>query len=309
MVRGFATLSVITKNRRFAMPSILFLISPPSSVRQEPMFGNDNADTLPTAFRAAGWKVTQALHQSIHRKPSGLASNHTDLCEYDLLWPIGFGPRRGFLDWLQLINELPERKVINAPSALVLAHGKGAWLQQSADSYIAADPQTLIDAMQKDGGDWVVKPLAGSFGEGVIQLHSDQATALTSLMNKRSGEYFVLQRFLPEITLGETRTLVVGGQIIGSYLRVPTNQLHANLAKHGQAQVTNLSSAQAALIEQIIADLQSQHIGFAAIDLVGDTLMEVNIANPGGLSTLNSLYRTDFGPATVRAALGFIDKA
>jgi len=39
---------------------------------------------------------------------------------------------------------------------------------------------------------------------------------------------------------------------------------------------------------------------------VDDILMEVNIANPGGLGTLNRLYDQDFGPALVQAAEGFI---
>ena len=116
----------------------------------------------------------------------------------------------------------------------------------------------------------------------------------------------MLQRFLPEIALGETRTLIAAGRIIGSYLRVPTDQLHANLAQQGEAQITVLGNAQSTLVERIAADLLTQNIGFAAVDTVGDTLMEVNIANPGGLGTLNRLYHRDFGPDLVHAIEGFI---
>jgi glutathione synthase/RimK-type ligase-like ATP-grasp enzyme len=52
----------------------------------------------------------------------------------------------------------------------------------------------------------------------------------------------------------------------------------------------------------------AEHIGFAAIDLVDDVLMEVNVANPGGLGTLNKLYDEDFGPALVRAVTQFIQQ-
>jgi glutathione synthase len=116
----------------------------------------------------------------------------------------------------------------------------------------------------------------------------------------------VLQRFLANIAEGETRTLVAGGQIIGSYLRLPTDQLHANLAQHGSAQPTTLSKRQRQITEEIATDLVDEDIGFAAIDLVDDILMEVNVANPGGLGTLNQLYGKDFGPALVRAVALFI---
>lgn len=286
-------------------PQILFLISPDS---QGGPTGNDNGETLPKAFRDAGWRVSEETHNSIHRRPSGLASNGRALDSYDLIWPVGFGPRQGFFDWLQLMSELPARKVINAPAALALKHGKAAWGEHSARHYIAADAQMLIDAMQAEPGQWVLKPLAGSFGHGVKHLQSDETEVVTIEMRKRPGDYFMLQRFLPAIALGETRTLVVAGRTIGSYLRVPTDQLHANLAQQGEPQITVLGHAESTLVERVAADLLTQHIGFAAIDTVGDTLMEVNIANPGGLGTLNRLYDQDFGPALVRAAEAFISE-
>ena len=149
--------------------------------------------------------------------------------------------------------------------------------------------------------------MAGSFGEGVIRLASCEHERLRQTMSQQPDAYFVLQRFLPEIAHGETRTLVVGGQIIGSYLRVPTNNFHANLAKEALAQRTELSAAQLSLVKTLTADMLDQHIGCAAIDLVGDTLMEVNIANPGGIGTLQRLYERDFGINIINAANAFLN--
>ena len=67
-------------------------------------------------------------------------------------------------------------------------------------------------------------------------------------MSVRPGEYFMLQRFLPAIAQGETRTLVVAGRQIGSYLRVPTDDLHANLAQRGRAETTTLSPGQSKIV-------------------------------------------------------------
>ena len=291
-------------------PCILFLITADPNLDASDVAqpaSNDNAQVLPRLFRAGGWRVRKAQHRAIHRAPAGLACNDEALAKFDLIWPVGFGPHQGFLDWVHLLDDLPPRKLINPPSALVMKHGKAAWIEHSADTYMAAEPERLIATMQENPGEWVLKPMAGSFGEGVIRLASSEHERLRQAMSQQPGAYFVLQRFLPEIAQGETRTLIVGGQIIGSYLRVPTNNFHANLAKKALTQRTELSAAQLSLVKTLNADMLDQHIGFAAIDLVGETLMEVNIANPGGIGTLQQLYERDFGIDIINAANAFLD--
>ena len=291
-------------------PCILFLITADPNLDASDVAqaaSNDNAQVLPRLFRAGGWRVRKAQHRAIHRAPAGLACNDEALAKFDLIWPVGFGPHQGFLDWVHLLDDLPPRKLINPPSALVMKHGKAAWIEHSADTYMAAEPERLIATMQEKPGEWVLKPMAGSFGEGVIRLASSEHERLRQAMSQQPGAYFVLQRFLPEIAHGETRTLIVGGQIIGSYLRVPTNNFHANLAKKALTQRTELSAAQLSLVKALNADMLDQHIGFAAIDLVGDTLMEVNIANPGGIGTLQQLYARDFGIDIINAANAFLN--
>lgn len=294
--------AVHTNESNMPKPQVIFLISPQPVTAPS----NDNAKTLPAAFKAQGWQVSIDRHRSLRREPQGLFVGATSLQDVDLVWPVGFGPRRGFLDWLQLLNDLPRRRMINAPASTVLQHGKAAWIEFAAKSHIADDPSTLIAAMAKEPGDWILKPLAGSFGQDVIRLRSGDESELLQIMGRRHGEYFVLQQFLPDIAKGETRTLVAGGEILGSYLRLPTNQLHANLAQQGSARRTALSESQQRIVRKIAADLLAQDIGFAAVDLVDTTLMEVNVANPGGFGTLNALYDRDFGPALVRAVSQFI---
>ena len=291
-------------------PCILFLITADPNLDASGVLhaaSNDNAQVLPRLFRAGGWRVRKAQHRAIHRAPAGLACNDEALAQFDLIWPVGFGPHQGFLDWVHLLDDLPPRKLINPPSALVMKHGKAAWIEHSADTYMAAEPERLIATMQENPGEWVLKPMAGSFGEGVIRLASSEHERLRQAMSQQPGAYFVLQRFLPEIAHGETRTIIVGGQIIGSYLRVPANNFHANLAKKALTQRTELSAAQLSLVKTLNADMLDQHIGFAAIDLVGDTLMEVNIANPGGIGTLQQLYARDFGIDIINAANAFLN--
>ena len=184
------------------IPSILFLITAdpnPDASGVAHQASNDNAQMLPSLFRAGGWRVSEAQHRAIHRSQAGLACNDEALAQFDLIWPVGFGPRRGFLDWVHLLDDLPARKLINPPSALVMRHGKAAWIEHSANTYMAAQPERLIAAMQENPGDWVLKPMAGSFGEGVIRLASSETERLRQAMSQQPGTYFVLQRFLRDL--------------------------------------------------------------------------------------------------------------
>ena len=83
--------------------------------------------------------------------------------------------------------------------------------------------------------------------------------------------------------------------------------MRANLAQMANAEKTTLEGAAANLVATIQQDLIDNRIGFAAIDTVGQWLMEVNIANPGGLGTLNRLFDADVGPKVVQAVEHFFD--
>ena len=76
---------------------------------------------------------------------------------------------------------------------------------------------------------------------------------------------------------------------------------HANLAAHAVPSQTQLDPTERALVETVKQDLAIAGIGFAAIDTVGGYLMEVNIANPGGLGTLQTLYGKKVGERFMQA--------
>ena len=156
------------------------------------------------------------------------------------------------------------------------------------DATTTRDAKTLSETLELQGGDWVLKPVAGSFGTDVYRVHS--VLDIDRILCTAPTQYWMLQQFIPEIEQGETRTLICGEEIIGSYLRTPAKDLRANLAVHGQASVTDLSTADRKIVSRVHRELILHRVGFAAIDTVGGYLMEVNMANPGGLQTLEDLY-------------------
>ena len=77
-------------------------------------------------------------------------------------------------------------------------------------------------------------------------------------------------------------------------LKLPQKNAYANVALGATISKTSITLDQEKALSTISSELKALQIGFAAIDLVKDTLMEVNIANPGGLQSLESLYKRDF---------------
>ena len=284
---------------------IIFLITPPAaelltkSVAEEQI--EENHIFLPKAFKQCQWEVTCATHSELSLGPSGVKIAGNPASGYDLVWPVGFGPKNGFLDRSALLASIAPSQFITPISKQILHHGKSAWVGHCPETHISNNPNTLLKVLSDGSGAWVLKPMAGSFGRDVQVINGEEGPVLRKIFAQAPGMYFCLQRFLPEITLGEIRTLVVGGEIMGSYLRKPTDGLHANLAQMANAEKTILKGPAAKLVATIQQDLIDNRIGFAAIDTVGKWLMEVNVANPGGLGTLNRLYDQDFGPVVVKA--------
>ncbi len=260
---------------------VLFLITPGR-------VHNDNASRLPDVFRRHGWQVTTCTHEELSWRGDQVYCAESPATHFNLIWPIGLGPQQTFLDRITLLEQIDPQRLISHPHVYVSKHGKTAWHKYAPPTFIAAQAEPLITAFESLGGPWVMKPVAGSFGEQVQRVEDKQT--ITHLIDGANTKYWMLQRYVPEIVSGETRTLVCGQSVIGSYLRTPTDKFHANLAAHGLSSPTTLSRGDLNLVDAVQQDLCAAGVGFAAIDTVGGYLMEVNVANPGGLGTLRQLY-------------------
>jgi len=278
------------------MPEIIFLLGDVAEAR------NDNHLRLPKGFCDAGWQVTELPHDCVRVHGGQLRLGDHDPAKFDLLWLLGFGRRGSFFDRMQLLRQLDQRRLVNSADALVYLHGKYHWLELMPETH-AGNDVTQLAKIISSGGDWVAKPAAGSYGRDVHLLREgdDPIPVLESLTGGTDAVYCLVQRYIPEIADGEQRTLVAGGKIIGSYLRVPQKGLRANLSAQAKPMVTELDTVTLALVRQLTDDLLEAGAGFAAVDTAHGFLMEVNIANPGGLATLELLYGEDPTPAVVAA--------
>ncbi len=273
-------------------PSILFLSSPVNT-------HNDNHERIPGYFRAAGWQVHCADHESLTVSALQIKAGNIIADDADVIWPLGFGPARTFADRMQLLSRLEAGRMMLTPHAFHTLHGKAAWLDHAAESHISSRAADLIAIARQRGGRWVLKPNGGSLGRQVQII--DEPRQITTVLDAAPRQYWVLQRYIPAIAEGEIRTLICGGTVLGSYRRLPNPQGIANLAAGGKPLPAAAADADEGLIAEVHARLLQLGVGFAAIDTAGGHLVETNIANPGGLQTLEQLYGRNTGPQLVEA--------
>ena len=280
------------------MGRILFLIADATGAH------NDNHERLPAAFRNAAWTVSVEPHDALRLSRTQVLVRDTPLATFDLIWVVGLGRALTFFDRMQLLRRVPQHRFVTSIDALMYLHAKYAWSEYMPETHAGNDIAWLGEVLAQ-GGEWVVKPTAGSYGRDVARIRDDRAgrAMLARLTAGEARRYCLLQRYVPEIEQGEKRTLVAGNAIIGSYLRLPGADFRTNLALEGQAVATQLTPAERRLVSDIQQELVARGIGYAAIDIAFPYLMEVNLANPGGLATLADVYGIDPGPAVV-AAIG-----
>ncbi len=288
------------------MPAIAFLLGDTAQAR------HDHHLRLPAAFRQAGWETVELDTETLALTPAGVTLDGRDPAAFTLVWLLGMGRQQTFLDRMQLLALLPRGQLVVATGALVYRHAKYAWWPDLPETYASADAQVLKARLAR-GGDWVVKPPAGSFGRDVARVRDDPAGHAAIDRLCAGGRYALLQRYVPEVEQGEKRTLVAGGRIIGTYLRRPdatgAGDFRANLAAGAEAAPAALDAMERDLVTRLAEELVRQRIGFAAVDTAYPYLMEVNVANPGGLGTLAELYGEDPAPQVVEALSGWRELA
>ena len=281
------------------MPGILFLVN--SSAPG----GNDNHLRLPRAFAALGWEVVSADHDEVRWDGGRVRVGTEDAGRFDLIWLLGFGRRESFYDRMQLLRQLDQGRFVNPVDAYTYLHGKLPPAESLAahlpESYAAASAAYLLERLD-DRTPWVLKPSGASFGRDVALIRDDgQGRDAIRRLIERDG-FAVLQRYVADIERGEVRCLLAGGEIVGCYRRLPASaDIRANLAAGGRAEPHALGESERALAEAVGTWLATRGVGFAAADIAGLYVIEINVANPGGLATLESLTGTDPGPRAAAA--------
>jgi glutathione synthase len=145
-------------------------------------------------------------------------------------------------------------------------------------------------------GDIVLKPLHGHGGAGVLKVSRDDGNleAIVDLFNKMVPEAFIAQAFLPAVSEGDKRIMIVDGEPAGAINRKPpTGAIRSNLAAGGAAEATELSGREREICARIGPELKRRGLLFVGIDVIGGLMTEINVTSPTGARALKKLAGVD----------------
>ena len=112
-------------------------------------------------------------------------------------------------------------------------------------------------------------------------------------------EPVIAQKFIPAVSKGNKRVLLVDGEPVGAINRIPASgQVRSNLARGGRAEAVGLTGRDREICAIIGPELKRRGLLFVGIDVIGDYLTEINVTSPTGAQQLKR-----FGGADAAAAL------
>ncbi len=155
-----------------------------------------------------------------------------------------------------------------------------------------ADAQAFRD----EHGDIVVKPLYGNAGSAVFHIRRDDANlpALVELFSDVWREPFMVQKFLPDVSAGDKRIVLVDGVATGAINRRPkAGEIRSNLAAGGAAEAAMLTPREEEICAAIGPELKRRGLVFVGIDVIAGYLTEINVTSPTGIVAIDRFNGTD----------------
>jgi len=202
----------------------------------------------------------------------------------------------------QILERLqPDVLVLNDPRAIRDAPEK-LFVMEFQDltppTLITRDLRAIRD-FRKEHGDMILKPLYGNGGAGVFRVKPDDGNfnALLELFEQTFREPMIAQKFLPAVTEGDKRIILLDSEAVGAINRVPAaGETRSNMHVGGRAEAIEMSERDQEICDRIGPALSERGLIFAGIDVIGGYLTEINVTSPTGVQEVRR-----FGGADISA--------
>ena len=240
---------------------------------------------------AKGQRFTVRREQGNHVELGEVET--VDLADWDVVWLRQDPPfDMGYITTTHILDRVhPETLVVNDPfwvrnypeKLLVLD-----FPDLTPPTTIARDLETLKAFKQKHG-DVILKPLYGNGGAGVFRLGPDDKnmTSLHELFSGINSEPLIIQKFLPDVSKGDKRVILVDGEAVGAINRVPAKgETRSNMHVGGRPEKVGLSERDLEICAAIGPLLKEKGQVFVGIDVIGGYLTEINVTSPTGIQEL-----------------------
>lgn len=292
----------------------LFVIDPPKQL--DPDGDTSIALMRETVRRGGGVDVCEVGHLGIGEDGAAFADSEPievregsdwyaarerrakPLAEYDVVWMRKDPPFD--VDYLQATLLLSHAEsstlMVNSAQALRDANEKlfaMRFPELCPETIVTKSVEALLGFRRRMGGAVVVKALDEAAGRGVALIGRDAEDVLQASLTAATAEetpFVIGQRYLPEVSEGDKRIIVVEGHPVGALLRIPQpGDFRANLHAGARPEGTTLTARDLEICEVIAPELRRRGIVFAGIDVIGGYLTEINITSPTCIREINRL--------------------
>ncbi|MFV7708655.1 glutathione synthase [Shewanella algae] len=186
--------------------------------------------------------------------------------------------------------------IVNKPQSLRDANEKlfTAWFCQfTPTTLVSRDPQRLR-AFHAQHGDVILKPLDGMGGTSIFRVKQDDPNlgVIIETLTDYGQNYAMAQVFIPEITKGDKRILVIDGEPVPYCLaRIPKKgETRGNLAAGGSGVAQPLSESDWAIARALGPELKKRGLIFVGLDVIGDKLTEINVTSPTCIKEIEAAF-------------------
>ena len=243
-------------------------------------------------------RITARGHDMVVQRVAGTPATlgelrEVDLADFDVVWLRQDPPfDMHYITATHLLDRLKgEALVVNDPF----------WVRNYPEKLLVLDfpeltpPTTIardldtIKAFKAKHGDVILKPLYGNGGAGVFRLDANDRnlSSLHELFTGFSREPLIVQKFLPDVSNGDKRVILVDGEPVGAINRVPAaGETRSNMHVGGRPEKVGLTERDLEICAAIGPLLKERGQIFVGIDVIGDYLTEINVTSPTGIQEL-----------------------
>lgn len=189
--------------------------------------------------------------------------------------------------------------VVNRPASLRDCNEKlyTAWFPDCCAPTLVTRGNAQLREFLAEHGDIVMKPLHGMGGASIFRVRSDDPNTgvILETLTEHGTRFAMAQRFIPEISAGDKRILMIDGEPVPYALaRIPKEgESRGNLAAGGRGEGVELSARDRWICERVGPELRARGLYFVGLDVIGDYLTEINVTSPTCIRELDKLYGLD----------------
>ncbi|HIF9311423.1 TPA: glutathione synthase [Photobacterium damselae] len=186
--------------------------------------------------------------------------------------------------------------IVNKPQSLRDCNEKlfTAWFPELTPTTMVTRRADKIKAFHLQHGDVILKPLDGMGGSSIFRVMNGDpnVSVIIETLTNMGQNYCMAQTFVPDISNGDKRILVVDGEPMPYCLaRIPAKgETRGNLAAGGRGEARPLSETDRRIAEAVAPTLKEKGLIFVGLDVIGDKLTEINVTSPTCIREIEAAF-------------------